>query len=52
MTTFAEVITGWSIGGEQGRRPQGEPGKFTFRAETARARSEDRLGQTLPGYRL
>jgi uncharacterized protein (DUF1800 family) len=33
VTTFAEVITGWSIGGEQGRRPHGEPGKFVFRAE-------------------
>ena len=33
VTSYAEVITGWSIGGEQGRRPQGEPGKFTFRAE-------------------
>jgi uncharacterized protein (DUF1800 family) len=33
VTTFAQVITGWSIGGEQGRKPQGEPGKFMFRAE-------------------
>jgi uncharacterized protein (DUF1800 family) len=33
VTSYAEVITGWSIGGAQGRRPQGEPGKFTFRAE-------------------
>jgi len=33
VTTFAEVITGWSIGGEQGRRAQGEPGKFLFRPE-------------------
>ena len=33
VTSYAEVITGWSISGEQGRRPQGEPGKFTFRAE-------------------
>ena len=33
VTTFAEVITGWSIGAEQGRHPQGEPGKFTFHAE-------------------
>jgi uncharacterized protein (DUF1800 family) len=33
VTTFAEVITGWSIAGERGRRSQGEPGKFLFRAE-------------------
>lgn len=33
VTTFAEVITGWSIGGEQGRHPRGDPGKFMFRAE-------------------
>jgi uncharacterized protein (DUF1800 family) len=33
VTTFAEVITGWSIGGEQGRQPRGEPGAFMFRAE-------------------
>ena len=33
VTSYAEVITGWSIGGEQGRRPQGEPGKFLFRAD-------------------
>lgn len=33
VTTFAEVITGWSIGGEQGRRPRGESGRFMFRAE-------------------
>jgi uncharacterized protein (DUF1800 family) len=33
VTTFAEVITGWSIGGEPGRFPQGEPGEFMFRPE-------------------
>jgi uncharacterized protein (DUF1800 family) len=43
VTTFAEVITGWSIGGDfgigrlagrmgGGAPSQGEPGKFTFRA--------------------
>lgn len=33
VTTFAEVITGWSIGGagERGRFAEGEPGKFEFR---------------------
>jgi uncharacterized protein (DUF1800 family) len=33
VTTFAEVITGWSIGGERGRFLGGEPGKFLFRPE-------------------
>ena len=33
VTTFAEVITGWSISGEQGHKPQGEPGKYIFREE-------------------
>jgi uncharacterized protein (DUF1800 family) len=38
VTTFAEVLTGWSIGGNAGRGAplarvnEGEPGKFTFRA--------------------
>jgi uncharacterized protein (DUF1800 family) len=33
VTTFAKVITGWSIGGanEGGRYAEGEPGKFEFR---------------------
>jgi uncharacterized protein (DUF1800 family) len=34
VTTFAEVITGWSIGGAEGAGfAGGEPGKFVFRAE-------------------
>ncbi len=33
VTTLAEVITGWSIGGEGGRFARGEPGEFTFRPE-------------------
>ena len=33
VTTFAEVITGWTIGGEGGRNAPGEPGRFLFRAE-------------------
>ena len=33
VTTFAEVITGWSLGGanENGRFAAGEPGRFEFR---------------------
>jgi len=33
VTSFAEVITGWSIGGEGGAFAGGEPGKFLFRPE-------------------
>ena len=33
VTTFAEVITGWSIGGDGGRFAAAEPGRFVFRAE-------------------
>jgi uncharacterized protein (DUF1800 family) len=33
VTTFAEVLTGWSIGGEGGRFGGGEPGRFLFRPE-------------------
>ncbi len=38
VTTFAEVLTGWSVGGNLGRAPRafrgddGEPGKFVFRS--------------------
>jgi uncharacterized protein (DUF1800 family) len=31
VTTFAQVLSGWSIGGGQGRLNSGEPGKFVFR---------------------
>jgi uncharacterized protein (DUF1800 family) len=33
VTTFAQVITGWSIGGENARFGGREPGRFLFRAE-------------------
>jgi uncharacterized protein (DUF1800 family) len=34
VTTFAQVLTGWSIGGGSGRLfADGEPGRFVFRAE-------------------
>jgi uncharacterized protein (DUF1800 family) len=31
VTTFAEIITGWSIGGGKGRLAGGTPGRFCFR---------------------
>jgi uncharacterized protein (DUF1800 family) len=33
VTHFAEVITGWSVGGVNGRNASAEPGRFVFRAE-------------------
>lgn len=33
VTTFAQVLTGWSLGGGRGRRAHGEPGAFAFRPE-------------------
>jgi uncharacterized protein (DUF1800 family) len=50
--TQADVITGWSIGGEQGRPPHGEPGKFMFRAELHQPGAKVVLGKRYPdtGY--
>ena len=33
VTAFAHVISGWSIGGDNGRLRGGDPGQFYFRAE-------------------
>ena len=33
VTSFAEVLTGWSIGGQRGGFAGGEPGQFVFRSE-------------------
>jgi uncharacterized protein (DUF1800 family) len=45
VTTFAEVITGWSIGGEGGRFSRGEPGKFVFRPEVHEPGTKTVLGK-------
>jgi len=52
VTTFAEVITGWSIGGEAGRFPRGEPGEFMFRPELHEPGTKVLLGKRYPdtGY--
>lgn len=52
VTTFAEVITGWSIGGEAGRLPRGEPGEFMFRPELHEPGAKVILGKRYPdtGY--
>lgn len=31
VTSFAKVITGWSVGSDQGRQKAGTPGRFLFR---------------------
>ena len=46
VTTFAEVITGWSIGGNTGRFSRGEPGKFVFRPEVHEPGAKTVLGKT------
>ncbi|MEP7243881.1 MAG: DUF1800 domain-containing protein [Gammaproteobacteria bacterium] len=45
VTTFAEVLTGWSIGGNTGRFNRGEPGKFTFRPEVHEPGAKTLLGK-------
>jgi uncharacterized protein (DUF1800 family) len=44
VTTFAEVITGWSIGAEGGPFAGGEPGKFLFRPELHEPGAKQVLG--------
>jgi uncharacterized protein (DUF1800 family) len=46
VTTFAEVITGWSIGGQPGALKRGEPGKFVFRPEVHEPGAKTVLGKT------
>jgi uncharacterized protein (DUF1800 family) len=46
VTTFAEVITGWSIGGGDGARKRGEPGKFMFRPEVHEPGAKTVLGKS------
>ena len=47
VTTFAKVITGWSIGGtnERGRFASGVPGTFTFRKEIHEPGTQILLGK-------
>jgi uncharacterized protein (DUF1800 family) len=53
VTTFAEVITGWSIGGDgYGRFRGGRPGEFVFRPELHEPGAKVVLGKRYPdtGY--
>lgn len=51
VTSYAEVITGWSIGGDRGHY-RGEPGKFVFRDEFHEPGTKVVLGKhySEPGY--
>jgi uncharacterized protein (DUF1800 family) len=51
VTSYAEVITGWSIGGDRGHF-SGEPGKFVFRPEFHEPGAKVVLGKHYPdaGY--
>ena len=49
VTHYAEVITGWSIGGVQGKRGEGDPGKFLFRAELHEPGAKVVLGRRYTG---
>jgi uncharacterized protein (DUF1800 family) len=46
VTSFAEVITGWSIGGGKGRLAGGAPGRFYFRENLHQPGSKVVLGKT------
>jgi len=50
VTTFAKVITGWSIGGmsDTGRFAEGEPGKFEFREIIHEPGTRTLLGKRYP----
>ena len=46
VTTFAQIITGWSIGGGKGRLAGGIPGRFYFRENLHEPGSKTFLGKT------
>jgi uncharacterized protein (DUF1800 family) len=48
VTTFAQVITGWSIGGPGGRFAGGDVGRFQFRAEVHEPGAKVVLGTRYP----
>ncbi|HET7756478.1 MAG TPA: DUF1800 domain-containing protein [Steroidobacteraceae bacterium] len=52
VTSFAQVLTGWSIGGGNGPFAGGEPGRFRFRAELHEPGVRVVLGRRYPdrGY--
>jgi len=53
VTTFAEVLSGWSLGGGRGLFADGEPGSFVFRTELHEPGAKVVLGRRYPddGFR-
>ncbi|HXZ59802.1 MAG TPA: DUF1800 domain-containing protein [Steroidobacteraceae bacterium] len=53
VTSFATVITGWSVGGGNGLFASGPPGRFVFRPETHEPGTKTVLRRAYPdsGYR-
>ncbi len=45
VTSFARMLTGWSIGGGRGRLAAGEPGQFVFRADLHEPGEQQLLGR-------
>ena len=48
VTSFAQVLTGWSIGGGAGRLAGGEPGRFYFRERLHEPGTKTVLGRRYP----
>jgi uncharacterized protein (DUF1800 family) len=46
VTSFAQIITGWSIGGGKGRLAGGDPGRFYFRGNLHEPGAKKFLGKT------
>ncbi len=46
VTSFAQIITGWSIGGGKGRLAEGTPGRFYFRGNLHQPGPKMFLGKT------
>ena len=46
VTSFAQIITGWSIGGGKGRLAGGTPGRFYFRDNLHEPGAKNFLGKT------
>ncbi len=46
VTSFAQIITGWSIGGGKGRLAGGDPGRFYFRDNLHEPGAKRFLGKT------
>jgi uncharacterized protein (DUF1800 family) len=46
VTTFAQIITGWSIGGGKGRLAGGTPGRFYFRDNLHEPGAKTFMGKT------